>query len=307
MKLILANRQTDQFRDFYKDIGARSAEQFDYSPYEQLLFIFDTTSDQPVEVHNLQTEHLLNKYSGVYINGYLDTYELAATVAICCEAWNIPFVNKELANPPSLSKLTAYAKLASSRVSLPKTYAGAKAAIVQSGKYLPNNFFPAVLKRADADRGIDNYVVQSFTEALKLLEAHDDRSIWLLQEFVPNNGFYLVSFYDQKPIFSIFRSLEQRPDQNQQKAHMYKPKGGSNATLLEVSEVPEAIVSTCTAAIKTMNRQIGSVDCIYDQADDRVYVLEVNYNPQIVTIETFKEVRVQAFLDYVNQDWSKNK
>jgi D-alanine-D-alanine ligase-like ATP-grasp enzyme len=46
-----------------------------------------------------------------------------------------------------------------------------------------------------------------------------------------------------------------------------------------------------------MNRQIGSVDCIYDEASDKTYVLEVNYNPQLVTIETFKEVRVQAFLD----------
>jgi D-alanine-D-alanine ligase-like ATP-grasp enzyme len=49
-----------------------------------------------------------------------------------------------------------------------------------------------------------------------------------------------------------------------------------------------------------MNRQIASVDCLYDEATGEVFVLEVNYNPQLVTVETFKDVRIKAFLDNLN-------
>jgi glutathione synthase/RimK-type ligase-like ATP-grasp enzyme len=303
MKLILANRQTEQFLAFYDDLKSKSAEPFDYSPYETLLFVFDTTAEKPIQVRNLAEGRELAEYDGVYINGYLDTYELAASVAISCQAMGVPFVNKELQNPPSLSKLTTYAKLAANGVSFPKTFAGAKAALVGAKEIIPSDLFPAILKRADADRGIDNFKVSSYDEAMQLLQDHDARSIWILQEFVPNDGFFLVSFYDAKPVFSIFRSLEARPDGNEQKAHMFKPKGGANASLVPLDELPPEVIATCSKAVTVMNRQIGSVDCIFVPETRRVYVLEVNYNPQLVTIETFKDIRVQAFLDNLETDW----
>ena len=168
---------------------------------------------------------------------------------------------------------------------------------------LPPDFFPAVLKRADADRGIDNYKVKDWPEVENLLGSQDERSIWLLQKFLDNNGFYLVSFYDSQPAFCIFRSLEERPDGNAQKAHMFKPAGGANANLLELDEVAPAILASCQKAIDTLNRQIGSVDCIYDPHTGKAYILEVNYNPQLVTIETFKDVRIKAFLESLTRTW----
>jgi glutathione synthase/RimK-type ligase-like ATP-grasp enzyme len=303
MKLILANRQTEQFRNFYADLQSKSAEAFDYSPYQTLLFVFDTQSDMPIRVRNLAEDRELTDYAGVYINGYLDTYELAATVAISCDALGVPFVNKELQDPPSLSKLTSYAKLAKNGVSIPKTFAGAKAALTAGREFIPDDLFPAILKRADADRGIDNFKVASYDDAMEMIKDHDERSLWILQEFVPNDGFYLVSFYAGKPVFSIFRSLEERPDHNEHKAHMFKPKGGANARLIPLEEVAPEIIETTANAVRVMNRQIGSVDCIFVPETRRVYVLEVNYNPQLVTIETFKDVRVQAFLDNLQTDW----
>lgn len=295
MKLVLANNQTEKFVAFYDELRQRSATPFEYKAYETLLFTFDSDAAEPIVVRNVADGRQLTDYDGIYLNGYLDTYELAATTAICCEALGIPFVNKELSNPPSLSKLTTYAKLAAADVRVPKTIAGAKAALLQVD--FSGLSFPLVLKRADADRGIDNFKVTSPSEIASLLAPHEPRSIWLLQEYVENDGFYLVSFYDQKPAFSIFRSLEERPDGNAQKAHMFKPKGGANAHLLEIFEVPAAIIETCQKAMDAMNRQIGSVDCLFSPATGHVHVLEVNYNPQLVTIETFREVRIAAFLD----------
>lgn len=299
MKLLLANNHSEKFVDFYQDLQTKSSEPFDYSSYSDLLFIFDDQAERSIAVHNLKTGRELGDYDGVYINGYLPTYELAATVAIACDARGIGFANQELAQPPSLSKLSMHGKLTAAGVSQPTTIAGTKNALLLAGDLLNAVQFPAVLKRADADRGIDNFLLQSADELAGILASHEDRSLWVLQQFIDNNGFYLVSFYGGQPKFCIFRSLEERPDGNAQKAHMYKPKGGANAQLVELPEVPRTIIETCQSAVEAMNRQIASVDCIYDAEQDKAYVLEVNYNPQLVTITTLKDVRVEAFLDYL--------
>jgi len=297
MKLILANNQNQKFTDFYHDLQRQASEEFDYASYRDLLFRFDGQA-QP-QLYNLLTGRELADYDGVYINGYLSTYELAAAVAITCKARGIGFVNQEFHDPPSLSKLSMHAKLAAANVQTPATLAGTKQALLKAKDQVENFSYPAILKRADADRGIDNYMIRSAEELEVLLQTHDDKSLWILQQFIPNDGFYLVSFYGGEPKFCIFRSLEERPDGNAQKAHMYKPKGGANAGLIELQDAPPAIIATCQNAVQAMNRQIASVDCIYDASSDQVYVLEVNYNPQLVTINTFKEERTAAFLDYL--------
>jgi hypothetical protein len=295
MKLLLANNHTEKFESFYDQLHGQTDTEFEYAAYDSLLFIFD--SKQGLDVINVASGRSLSKYDGVYINGYLSTYELAASVAIACDALNIGYVSQELHNPPSLSKLSMYAKLVAGGVSLPYSIGGTKKALLEAQEHLENMSYPAVLKRADADRGIDNFMVQSAAEIPAMLCDHEARSLWILQEFVPNDGFYLVSFYDSKPVFSIFRSMQERPDGNQQKAHMFKPKGGTNASLLDINDLPPVLLHTSQAAITAMNRQIASVDCLFDEATQKCYVLEVNYNPQLVTIETFKDVRVKAFLE----------
>jgi glutathione synthase/RimK-type ligase-like ATP-grasp enzyme len=303
MKLILANNQGQKFRDFYRQLAAKSAMPFDYAGYKALLFIFDTSSQNAVQAINVKDGRSLQDYDGVYINGYLSTYELAATVAVCCDALGVPYVNHELRNAPSLSKLSMYAKLAAAGVSLPYTLCGTKAALLQAGDYIRPELFPAVLKRADADRGVDNFKVTDYDDVCAMLETAEDRSLWLLQSYIDNDGFYTVTYYDGQPTFCIFRSLETRPDGNEHKAHMYKPKGGANASLREIAGLPEALTATGQRAVQAMDRQIASVDLIIDQASDQPYVLEVNYNPQLVTIETFKDVRQEAFLNFMQKDW----
>jgi hypothetical protein len=303
VKLILAHNQTERFVSFYEQLQEKSKEPFDYVDYESLLFSFDVQNETPIVVTNLVNNRSLSQYVGVYINGYIHSYESAATVSICCDALNINFVNKEFRDPPSLSKLSSYAKMAAAKISIPKTFAGTRRALERAMHTFPDNLFPAVLKRADADRGIDNFMVKTVAEMKQTLSGYENSSLWLVQEFIEHEGFYLINFYNEKPAFSIYRTLESRPDGNELKAHMYKPSGGINATLIEIKDLPEQVVSAAQQAITVMNRQIGSVDCVVDVKTGKVYVLEVNFNPQLVTIETYKEVRSQAFLDNLTNDW----
>ncbi|MBC7708244.1 hypothetical protein H7Y63_03405 [Polaromonas sp.] len=302
MKLILANNQSDQFRDFYAQVSADHDITLDYTDYASLLFHLDTDAETPISVSVTSSGRNLTEYDGIYINGYLNTYEMAAAMAVCAEALGIPYVNHELSNPASLSKLSMYAKLVAAGVRLPNTYAGAAKAILTVEEFS----FPAVLKRADADRGIDNFKVYNLQEVQEILSRQSPQSLWVLQAFVPNDGFYLVSYYLEEPAFCIFRTLEERPDGDASKAHMFKPKGGTNATLIDLKDLQPAIEREAKAALLAMDRQIGSVDCLYDPETDKAYILEVNYNPQLVTIETFKEVRTLAFVEAMKRDWHKH-
>lgn len=301
MKLILDNNQSDRFRAFYADIRTRSGDAMDHIGYRQLLFSFYEAQDQPIRVRCLQTGKDVQDYDGVYINGYLHVIELATATALACQYLQVSFVNKEFANAPSYSKLTGYVKLAAAGLPFPPTIAGSQAAILTADDTLTQPLFPAVLKRADADRGVDNYKVSSFEETKGLLADHDQNSIWILQQFVENDGYYVINFYNGEPAFGIYRTLEARPEA--QKAHMYRPKGGSNATLLKVTDIPAVLLKAATASLAAMNRQIGSVDCLYDPNTEQVNILEVNFNPQLVTIETFKDVRAQAFIDNLRREW----
>lgn len=297
MKLILANNQTEKFVSFYQELSDKSDIKFDYSGYSKLLFVFDSKSQKSISVINTASGRQLSDYDGVYINGYLNTYDTAAAVAICCQALNISFVNKEFDNPVSLSKLSMNARLNHGNVNTPYSIAGSNQAIKYAVENSMISDYPKVLKRADADRGIDNFKVSSNQEVLELIKDSNEESIWFLQEYLENNGYYLMTFYNGVPKFSIFRSLSERPDGDMQKAHMYKPKGGVNASLINIEELPSSVVVECKKAVDVMNRQIASVDCIYDESSDKTYVLEVNYNPQLVTIETFKDVRTDAFIE----------
>jgi glutathione synthase/RimK-type ligase-like ATP-grasp enzyme len=298
MKLVLANNQSEQFTKFYRELQLRSQIPFDYAGYRSLLFWFDSSSKQHIEVFNIQSKTALTDYDGVYINSYLSSYEYAASMAICCDYLGISFVNQELHSPPSLSKLSMFAKLASAGVPIPKSFGGSKQSILASEQKIADKLtYPVILKRADADRGIDNFKIASWDELTSTLQPYIDRTIWILQEFLPNNGFYRVNYYNQKPAFSLYRTIEHMPGAVSKQSHFYKPRGGVNASMVETAELPLAILKVCQEAINAMNRQIGGVDCIYDPAAGNAYVLEVNYNPQLVTIESYKEIRQQAFLD----------
>lgn len=299
MKLVLAKNQSKKFVDFYNQLQSESQGEFEYADYNSWLFVFGPT--ERVRVVNTITGKELSDYDGIYINGYLRCYELAATIAICADELNIPYVNRELEAPPSLSKLTAYAKLVSGGVRLPLTIAGSKKAILNSGKFQQGLSYPAIMKRADADRGVDNFKVKNFAEAKEFLNEYDVDSLWLLQEYIENKGYYLVSFYDQKPAFCIYRSLEKRLDGVEHKEHMYKPAGGANATLIDPNDIKPEVRNECQKAVMAMNRQVASVDCILSESDNKAYILEVNYNPQLVTIETFKDIRIKAFLEGIQK------
>ena len=298
MKLMLANNQSEKFRAFHDELRREAGDFYDYSGYRDLLFLFDTEGERRAQFFNVDTGRWSHEYDGVYINGYLGTPDMAVTVAVVLDSEGVGYANQELKDGLSLSKLSGYAKMAAKGVMIPRTYAGARGAVLRGVEMgVVEMSYPAVLKRADADGGIDNFKVKSADEVRDILVEQDEVSVWVLQDFIPNDGFYLVTFYHDEPKFAIFRSLEKRDDGDGQLEHIFKPKSGENATLMEVDEVDGRIVEESAKAIRAMGRQVASVDSIFVEETGKTYVLEVNYNPSIVNMQVFMDVRKKSLLD----------
>lgn len=294
MKLILANNQSDQFTSFHREVQA-DAPFYEYAGYASLLFYFD---DKTCTFTNLDSGKRAEDYDGVYLNGYMRTPEIAFTAATILARHSVPFVNSELKDAPSLTKLSSYAKLAAAGVSLPKTYAGTAGSIMRAAEMniLPDVSYPCILKRADADRGIDNFILHDRPAVFDKLQQGSEESIWLVQEFIPNDGYFVATYYHDELEFGVYRAHMERTDNDESKRHMFKPKGGANATFLAPNEVPGEVVKESHAAARAMKREIASVDVVLDKNSGRAYVLEVNYNPQLVTVSVFRDERISSFL-----------
>lgn len=294
MKLVLANNQTEPFVRFHKEVQA-DEPLYDYAAYASLLFYFDGAT---CSFTNLDSGRSAGDYTGVYLNGYLRTPELAFTAATVLAHHAVPFVNSELKDAPSLTKLSSYAKLAAAGVSVPKTYAGTAACLVRAAEkeLLKDVSYPCILKRADADRGIDNYILHDRQAVFEKLQQGDESSIWLVQDFIPNDGYYVATYYHDELEFGVFRARMERTDNDATKEHMFKPKGGVNATFLGVADVPAAVADESHKAARAMKREIASVDVVCHKESGQPYIMEVNYNPQLVTVSVFRDERIASYL-----------
>ncbi len=294
IKLVLSNNQTEKFTQFHRDLQA-DEKLYEYTGYASLLFIFQKGSVDFITLHN---GYHARDYKAAYLTSYLHSLELASAAALVLDANAVRYVDRQLENAVSASKLTEYARLAVAGVTIPFTYAGTARALLEGlEKGLLAVSFPLILKRADADRGMDNYKIASEARLQEVLRTHSARSLWVVQEFIPNDGFYRLTFYQGTLSSVVFRAAHERPDHNDEKTHLNKPKGGVNAFLVEEASLPEALIDEARHSCQAMKREFAGVDALLDTATGTPYILEVNYNPQLVTINTFEEERRRDFLE----------
>ena len=303
MKLILSDGQSLKFKNYFKQLSTEYSFEFDYSGYKDILFSFTEKNNSiHTEAHLFSTGKNITDYDGVYFKSYEFRPDIAYAFACILNYYGIKYIDKEVGMAISSSKLSMYTKLALANLSIPDTYAGHTKALKTglNNGYINFNNQKKVLKRADADRGIDNYLVNSNKEIEAILDSKP-LSIWLLQDYIENDGYYRIMIYGQEAKVAIFRKLMPRPDKNKMKAHMYRPKGGENATLVNISDLNDDIIQISKKAAKTMNRQIAGVDVLIGKKNQKVYLMEVNYNPELVNLSAFKKEREDALVDYLRK------
>lgn len=297
--LMLSQNQSMRFNDFFDDIQ-KDSHFFDYSGYSDLLYIIDSTLKHPASFLNLDTERYSFEYSGAYITGYTAVEgctDLAIAAAYICAAEKIPVADSELTSAHSLSKISESVKLALSGILIPKTYGGTKIAILRALATKKIHLsFPVIFKAADGRRGIDNYTIYNENEIYDYFQDKPDNSVWIIQKFIECDGFYRLNAYFYNPAYAIYRTNE--PDKvERHHIHMYKPSGGINATFIPPDKIPRSVTKIAKKAAKVLGREFAGIDLVVGKKTDRVFVIEVNNCPQLVTVESFRKERSVAFLD----------
>jgi glutathione synthase/RimK-type ligase-like ATP-grasp enzyme len=147
---------------------------------------------------------------------------------------------------------------------------------------IPTLGLPCVLKLPDSGFGLDVVKIESEESLRKETERLFAQSELLIaQEWLPSEFDWRVGVYDRRPLFvakyfmapghwKVNKVVE---GSNQQEII----EGETQA--MSIGEAPEQVINTAVRAANLIGRGLYGVDL--KQVDDRIYLIEVNINPNI--------------------------
>ena len=137
--------------------------------------------------------------------------------------------------------------------------------------------FPLIVKSITGFKGKDNYLVASESELKKLLVSDRD-NVFMVQEFIPNDGDYRLIVMGDEVVFAMLRT---RVDNT---THLNNTSQGGNAQVIKLSDIPEVYIQYAVSAAQSVRREIAGVDLLVSSnGDERVVICEVNASPQLQT------------------------
>jgi glutathione synthase/RimK-type ligase-like ATP-grasp enzyme len=139
---------------------------------------------------------------------------------------------------------------------------------------------PCVLKLPDSGFGLDVVKIESEDNLRKEAERFFKQSELLIaQEWLPSDFDWRVGVYDRRPLFVAKYFMAPghwkviRMDEDQQ----HVAEGETQA--MTIGEAPEQVINTAVRAANLIGRGLYGADL--KQVEDRVYLIEVNINPNI--------------------------
>jgi glutathione synthase/RimK-type ligase-like ATP-grasp enzyme len=163
------------------------------------------------------------------------------------------------------------------RIATPRTL------IVQRGnvdEIVPTLGLPCVLKLPDSGFGLDVMKIESEDSLRKEAERFFKQSELLIaQEWLPSEFDWRVGVYDRRPLYVAkyfmapghWKIIKMVDGQE-------KPVEGDHEAM-SIGEAPEQVINTAVRAANLIGRGLYGADL--KQVEDRVYLIEVNINPNI--------------------------
>ena len=145
---------------------------------------------------------------------------------------------------------------------------------------VPTLGLPCVLKLPDSGFGLDVVKIESEDSLRKEAERFFNQSELLIaQEWLPSDFDWRVGVYDRRPLFvaKYFMAPGHWKVNKVVEGQEKLVEGETEA--LTIGETPEQVISTAMRAANLVGRSLYGADL--KQVGDRVYVIEVNINPNI--------------------------
>jgi glutathione synthase/RimK-type ligase-like ATP-grasp enzyme len=192
------------------------------------------------------------------------------------EALGMPVVDDPESILKCLNKAYMHELMSRHRIAQPRTL------IVQRGRVdqvVPTLGLPCVLKLPDSGFGLDVVKIESEDQLRQEAERFFQVSeLIVAQEWLPTGFDWRVGVYDRRPLFVAKYFMAPGHWKVNQVAEGQRLIEGRTEAMA-VGEAPEPVIQMAVRAANLIGRGLYGVDL--KQVEDRVYLIEVNCNPNL--------------------------
>ncbi|MDQ3065346.1 MAG: RimK/LysX family protein [bacterium] len=297
---ILTSRNDEKSEKFFSLVKENAVDiEINLTHYNDLAFWFD---EHP-KVTTVSTGKDLADSKIIYFKNYKKYLEQAIAIALYARYRNVIFRDEEIGQSVSTSKLSEMMLLNTYGLPIPRGVAMATDTMTKHvDEVISYVGLPLVLKDVFSDRGKNNYYIETKSDLLTKLKNASKECYFVAQKYIPNKGFSRVLVLGNDAVMMVERSQVKHAEP--EKIHLNKPKGGSNATLVEAGKIPSKLTSIAIKSSKVLQRQIAGIDLIQDNSNKKWYILEVNYNPDMVG-SSFESKKAAAFGRYISKEMER--
>jgi glutathione synthase/RimK-type ligase-like ATP-grasp enzyme len=285
--------------DFFNSVSKINTVPVSYEceGYESLLFDIDGLS---TKVINTNTGTDIADYGLTYFKSHNQNMEFALAAAVYLHFKGKPVIDHELRSFVSMSKLTEYMKMATFGLPVPPTICGETSQLKGMYTEIKERLgSPFVLKEIASNQGKENYLIKSAKDYKNILAKATPAHIFAAQKYIENDGFMRIYVAGREAGLAIWRSAHQHKDPL--KSHLNKPSGGSNASLVNIEELPAKVRELAEKAAGCMERQVAGVDLLQDNKTGAWYILEANNAPQLRN-GSFSEEKIRIMAKFFDKE-----
>lgn len=219
----------------------------------------------------------LKSFDLVFFRNWVSNGERAKAIAHYLYHNKVKFVNSEVLNYRSHSKLSQYVIMAYAGLRVPKSFFGSGKHIVEFMASEKRSFnYPIIIKDIYGRRGSHNHLAKNDNEVLKVTSANPEIK-FIAQEFIPNTFDYRVLVFDKK-VELVMKRARLNDD-----THLNNTSQGAKASLVETSVLSPNDQESAIVAAKLFSREITGVDFVVNTDTGEHIILEVNNLPQLET------------------------
>lgn len=276
---VLTSRIDASIEEFFLKVQKEAGVSIELAKYRHLTY--EIRPDQTTRIL-LPDGRDIATSSVVYFKAHALYPEHAGTIAQYLAYRHVDFVDQGVAHFMSRSKMSESFILALADIPVPPLKVLSNGLDECSYEDLREYFDESefVVKDAFGDRGRANYIIRSeqdFTQAA--VRMGKIRTI-IAQQYVPNDGFVRILLMGGEVVQIVERKAVAHDDPL--KSHLNKPRGSTNAVLHSAQDFDVEAINLARKAALALERNIAGVDLIQDKQTGQWYVLEVNYNPEMV-------------------------
>jgi len=145
---------------------------------------------------------------------------------------------------------------------------------------IPTLGLPCVLKLPDSGFGLDVLKIESEESLRKEAERLFGQSeLIVAQEWLPSDFDWRVGVYDRRPLFVAKYYMAPGHWKVNKVVERQEALVEGKTEAMTIGEAPEQVINTALRAANLIGRSLYGVDL--KQVEDRVYLIEVNINPNI--------------------------